>query len=241
MHRRSKPLVPERDSSLYDCFTNGPNASLYGRFRPLIPATSVPNLSSIPSLRCNSNTSSNEADEESSLSSMNSNQMIVQQAAGTEENGIGIYMTPALSLSTTNMSTFKTAPAPNPLPSKPSEVKRRSNNRKQIYATVNLSNKPIENEPCGPPPPPPPPFPTDFTAICKPQAPPPPPAALPKPTKVEPVTANNDFQAQIEQAKNRLKRVDVEPPAKPTLKPNGLTKPTCKIPSSEYGRERERP
>jgi hypothetical protein len=202
-------MVPERDSSLYDCFPNSQSQL----FRPLIPAISVPNLSSV---RCNSNSSSNEADEESSLSSMNSNQIIP-----TEENGIGIYMTPSLSLSSTNMSTFKTTI--NPLPSKPSEVKRRSNNRKQIYAALQSNNNPtkiIENENNSIPPPPP--FPTNFDSIHKTEqktvSPPPP------PIKVEPI---NDFQLQIEQAKIRLKKID-------TQKSHEMTKPMRQNPSSNY-------
>jgi len=194
-------MVPERDSSLYDCFTNSQSQQI----RPLLPATSVPNLSSI---RCNSNSSSNEADEESSLSSMNSNQ-IIPSINSPEENGIGIYMTPSLSLSTTNMSTFKTAII-NPLPSKPSEVKRRSNNRKQIYAAININNnssKIIENENI-PSPPPPPPFPENFDAINKIEN-----KTLSKPIKVESV---NDFQIQIEQAKTRLKRINTETSSKST-------------------------
>lgn len=190
---KPKPIVPERDSSLYDCFTTT-NA------RPLVPAVSVPNLST---LRCNSNSSSNEADEETSLSSMNSNQI----TNSNEENGIGIYMTPSLSLSTSNMSTFKTNTIGNTLPSKPSEVKRRSNNRKQHYAATNITTKTIENESPAPPPPPPPPLPANFDAKPKIE-----PVVVSKPTpKVEPVVAN-EFQKQIEQAKNRLKKVDVEIP-----------------------------
>jgi hypothetical protein len=103
-------------------------------------------------LRRNSHSSSTEADEES-----------MNQSSAEENNGIGIYMTPSLSLSTTNMSTFKSSP----LPAKPSDVKRRSNHRKQIYATLNVPPPapplPIENEeakmiesapPLGFPPPP---------------------------------------------------------------------------------------
>ncbi|CAF1634071.1 unnamed protein product [Adineta ricciae] len=229
---KNKPMVPERDSSLYDCFTNNIQHHAYNRFRPLIPAVSVPNLASMANLRCNSNTSSNEADEESSLSSMNSNQ-IVQQTTSMEENGIGIYMTPSLSLSTTNMSTFKTITTNNPLPSKPSEVKRRSNNRKQIYATININNKVIENEtsiaPPSVPPPPPPPFPTNFNSINK------APLIQPKSIKVEPITTTtrtNDFQMQIEQAKNGLKKVNLETSPK-QAKSNGLSKSTYKNPSND--------
>ena len=184
-------MVPERDSSLYDCFTTSQS-------HPLLPASSVPNLSS---LRCNSNSSSNEADEETSLSSMNSNQ-IVPPINSTEENGIGIYMTPSLSLSTTNMSTFKTAITANALPSKPSEVKRRSNHRKQFYAATTLNYNPcktVENDniaPAAPPPPPPPPLPENLDAI----------------NKVEPM---NDFQIQIEQAKTRLKKTNPQTSVKP--------------------------
>jgi hypothetical protein len=190
-------MVPERDSSLYDCFTNSQNQQI----RSLIPTVSVPNLSSI---RCNSN-SSNEADEETSLSSMNSNQINSQPMNSIDDNGIGIYMTPSLSLSTTNMSTFKTTI--NALPSKPSEVKRRSNNRKQIYAAINNSSKIIENENNAPPPPPPPPFPENFDVVNKIEH-----QTLPKPL--------NDFQLQIEQAKNRLKKINIET----SLKSNGIIK-----------------
>jgi len=229
-------MVPERDSSLYDCFTNSQNQQVYSRFRPLIPAISVPNLSNI---RCNSNSSSNEADEESSSSSMNSNQ-IVQLTNSTEENGIGIYMTPSLSLSTTNMSTFKTTTNnPLPPPSKPSEVKRRSNNRKQIYAAINLNNnstKIIENETPTAPPPPPPPFPTNFDSIKKVEHQTL--STVPKQVKTESVPATtNDFQLQIEQAKNRLKKIDIETSSKVMLsstKSNGLIKPTQKNISSNY-------
>jgi hypothetical protein len=153
---------------------------------------------------------------------MNSNQ-IIPPINSTDDNGIGIYMTPSLSLSTTNMSTFKTTTTTttaNPLPSKPSEVKRRSNNRKQIYATSsNLSNnssKIIENENNAPPPPPPPPFLENFDAKNKTSS---------KPPKVEPV---NDFQRQIEQGKNRLKKVNTETSSS---KPKGVIKPTI---SSNY-------
>lgn len=81
-------------------------------------------------LRRNSHSSSTEADEES-----------MNQSSAEENNGVGIYMTPSLSLSTTNMSTFKSSP----LPAKPSDVKRRSNHRKQIYASLNVP-PPIEND-----------------------------------------------------------------------------------------------
>ncbi|CAF2881473.1 unnamed protein product [Rotaria sp. Silwood2] len=228
---KNKPIVPERDSSLYDFFTNNQNQQVYNRFQPLIPAISVPNLSLIKSNRCDSNSSSNEADEELSLSSMNSNQ-IVPTTNLIEENGIGIYMTPSLSLSTTNMSTFKTT-SNNHLPSKPSEVKRRSNNRKQISTTLNLNNntlpKTIENE-ISVPPPPPPPFPTNFDSINKIQHQTSSTMEL-KQTKVELniTTPKNDFQMQIEQAKSRLKKLNIETSSKTMVsstKSNGLNKPT---------------
>ncbi|CAF4457701.1 unnamed protein product, partial [Rotaria sp. Silwood2] len=228
---KNKPIVPERDSSLYDFFTNNQNQQVYNRFQPLIPAISVPNLSLIKSNRCDSNSSSNEADEELSLSSMNSNQ-IVPTTNLIEENGIGIYMTPSLSLSTTNMSTFKTT-SNNHLPSKPSEVKRRSNNRKQISTTLNLNNntlpKTIENE-ISVTPPPPPPFPTNFDSINKIQHQTSSTMEL-KQTKVELniTTPKNDFQMQIEQAKSRLKKLNIETSSKTMVsstKSNGLNKPT---------------
>ena len=190
-------MVPERDSSLYDCFT--PSQS-----RPLLPASSVPNLAS---LRCNSNSSSNEADEETSLSSMNSNQI----NHSIEENGIGIYMTPSLTLSTMNMSTFKTSTSQNALPAKPSEVKRRSNHRKQIYAAINFNNyssKINENETSVPPPPPPPPPLPDNLDMNK---------------KATPM---NDFQMQIEQAKTRLKKIDSETSVQPTKTVKPQSNPT---------------
>ncbi|CAF1244048.1 unnamed protein product [Rotaria sp. Silwood1] len=219
LRMKNKPIVPERDSSLYDFFTNNQNQQVYNRFQPLIPAISVPNLSSITNNRCNSNSSSNEADEELSLSSMNSNQ-IVTTTNLIEENGIGIYMTPSLSLSTTNMSTFKTT-STNHLPSKPSEIKRRSNNRKQISTTVNLNNntlsKTIENETSIPPPPPP--FPTDFDSINKIIEHQLSPTTEPKQIKIEPVvtTTKDDFQMQIEQAKNRLKKINIETSSKTNI------------------------
>ena len=116
-------------------------------------------------------------------------------------------MTPSLS---NNMSTFKTTNS-NILPSKPSEVKRRSNTRKQIYATLNSNNNNnnntssiiAENETCtSTPPPPPPPFPVTFQ--------------LPNnidrqtPAKSELIKVTSDFQIQIEQAKTRLKKVNTE-------------------------------
>lgn len=129
---------------------------------------------------------------------MNSNQI----NHSMEENGIGIYMTPSLTLSTMNMSTFKCSTSQNPLPSKPSEVKRRSNHRKQIYAAINYPSKINENETSTPPPPPPPP-------------PPPLPDNLDMNKKTSPM---NDFQLQIEQAKTRLKKIDSESSISP-IKP----------------------
>lgn len=100
------------------------------------------------------------------------------------------------------MSTFKAINS-NPFPSKPSEVKRRSNHRKQIYATLNSNNNNNassatinENETASPAPPPPPPFPTNFD--------------LDQESKSEP-SPKSDFQSQIEQAKTRLKKVTNEP------------------------------
>jgi hypothetical protein len=98
------------------------------------------------------------------------------------------------------MSTFKTINS-NILPSKPSEIKRRSNNRKQIYATFNSNNNNnnnntssiiTENETCSSaPPPPPPPFPVNLDLKSK--------------------NENQiSFQSQIEQAKTRLKKVNNE-------------------------------
>ncbi len=88
------------------------------------------------------------------------------------------------------MSTFKS----NILPSKPSEIKRRSNNRKQIYTTLNLNNNnntsSIINENETSTPPPPPPFPSNLDFESKNQVP-----------------IKSDFQSQIEQAKTRLKQV----------------------------------
>ena len=106
------------------------------------------------------------------------------------------------------MSTFKTTNL-NLLPAKPSEIKRRSNNRKQIYATLNSNNNNnstiiIENENCSapPPPPPPPPFPVTFDSSNK--------IEIQISSKNEPIKSPSDFQNQIEQAKTRLKKVDIE-------------------------------
>jgi hypothetical protein len=113
------------------------------------------------------------------------------------------------------MSTFKTINA-NLLPSKPSDVKRRSNNRKQIYATLNSNNNnnnsPTiipENETCSAPPPPPPPFPVNFDLPNK--------IERSIPIKFEIIKPTSDFQIQIEQAKTRLKKVDNETTPKKTI------------------------
>jgi len=202
IYLRTKPLVPERDSSLYECFSSSQTQQVYNTFRPLIrgspSTTSVPNLSSITTNhRHNSNSSSNEADEESSLSSLNSNNVLPIIPISIEENSLS------------NMSTFKTINS-NILPSKPSEIKRRSNNRKQIYATLNSNNNNnssstiTENETCSsaPPPPPPPPFPVNFDSSNK--------IEIQISSKNEPIKSPSDFQNQIEQAKTRLKKVDIE-------------------------------
>ena len=226
-------MVPERDSSLYDSLTNSQNQQVYQTFRPLhresLSAVSVPNLLGLTNGRCHSNSSSNEADEELSMSSLNSNQVVPPTFQGTEENGVGIYMTPSLSLSTSNMSTFKTSTTTisSQLPSKPSEVKRRSNNRKQTYAAPQCNHNsnnnnnnnnnnweiPTANNTSGPPPPPPPPLP-----------PPPPPlpanfdsmkksdhrSTLPTENPSITTTTTTEFQRQIEIAKARLKRASAE-------------------------------
>ncbi len=172
---------------------------MYNTFRPLIrgspSTTSVPNLSSITTNhRHNSNSSSNEADEESSLSSLNSNNVLPIIPITIEENSLS------------NMSTFKTINS-NILPSKPSEIKRRSNNRKQIYATLNLNNNNnssstiTENETCSSaPPPPPPPFPVNLDLKNK---------------NENENSFKSDFQSQIEQAKTRLKKVNNESSSSP--------------------------
>ena len=221
---RNKPAVPERDSSLYDSLTNSQNQQVYHTFRPLhresLSAVSVPNLLGLTNGRCHSNSSSNEADEELSMSSLNSNQVIQPTFQGSEENGVGIYMTPSLSLSTSNMSTFKTSTTTisSQLPSKPSEVKRRSNNRKQTYAAPqcnpNSNNNnnnnweiPTANDtsvpPTAPPPPPPPPLPANFDSMQKSDHR----STLPT---ANPSTVTTEFQRQIEIAKARLKRASAE-------------------------------
>ncbi|CAF3616590.1 unnamed protein product [Rotaria sp. Silwood1] len=227
IHLKNKPLIPERDSSLYDCFSSSQNQQGYNTFRPSIngssSTTSVPNLSSTTNIRRNSNSSSNEADEESSLSSLNSNHVLPTNQISIEENSTAIYMTPSLTINTTNMSTFKTTNL-NPLPSKPSDIKKRSNNRKHTYAGLNSNNNnntiaiTIENETCSvlapplpppPPPPPPPPFPVNFDVPIK--------IEHPTSSKCEPITTVSDFQAQIEQAKTRLKKVNLEILSQKTL------------------------
>ena len=160
---RNKPMVPERDSSLYESFPSSQNAQGYQTFRPLLressSALSVPNLTSLIDLRRNSNSSSNEADEESSLSSLNSNHVpsgnALANEQSNEENVSSIYMIP--SLSTSSVSTFKATTVVPPLPSKPSDVKRRSNNRKQTCGGLNSNNNNnnsssmiSENDPCVP-------------------------------------------------------------------------------------------
>ena len=244
---RHKPMVPERDSSLYESFPSSQNAQGYQTFRPFLrecsSALSVPNLTSLTDLRRNSNSSSNEADEESSLSSLNSNHVPSGNAVANEqindENVSSIYMIPSLS---TSVSTFKATSLVTPLPSKPSDVKRRSNNRKQIYGALNSNNNNnnnnnntssmiSENDPCAPsfssasfssssssssssstagasvaqaPPPPPPPFPVNFDLLKR--------VAQGSPAMIEkrPLPIRSDFQSQIEEAKNRLKKVDGE-------------------------------
>ncbi|CAF0935373.1 unnamed protein product, partial [Didymodactylos carnosus] len=172
---KSKPVVPERESSLYDCFSaiNGNQSQqhqqIYGTFRPLSSSLQTQRhlATSVPNLRHNSNSSSNEADEESSLSSLNSNQHPQQQnpyieitnssTTNTLVSSDGIYMTPSLVMNTsTSLTTFKgTAPlAPPPVPPpfppsfpssidkvKPSDVKKRSMVKKQLlYASLNSNN-----------------------------------------------------------------------------------------------------
>ncbi|CAF2809652.1 unnamed protein product [Rotaria sp. Silwood2] len=218
IHLKNKPLVPERDSSLYDCVSSSQNQQEYNTFRPLSrgsPSTViVPNLLSTTNVRRNSNSSSNEADEESSLSSLNSNHVLPTNQISIEENSTTIYMTSSLSTNTTNMTTFKTTS--NLLPSKPSDIKKRSNNRKQTYAAFNSNNNnnnnsvpiTIENETCSglalppPPPPPPPPFPVNFDVPIK--------IEHQTSSKCESITTISDFQAQIEQAKTHLKKVNLE-------------------------------
>jgi hypothetical protein len=219
--------VPERDSSLYDCFPSSQSQQGYNTFRPLNrhspSGISVPNLASTTNPRRNSNSSSNEADEESSLSSLNSNnQLQTSNQISVEENGTTIYMTPSLSINSTSMSTFKTTTTTtlitNPLPSKPSDIKRRSNSRKQIYATLNSNNNNNsssilgENDNYGPPPPPPPPFPLNFDLPNKVERPSS--STLLKQSKSVPLTATSDFQVQIEQARIRLKKANDQTSAK---------------------------
>jgi hypothetical protein len=115
-------------------------------------------------------------------------------------------MTPSLSQ---NMSTFKTINS-----TKPSDIKKRSNNRKQIYATFNSNNNNNsssiipENE-ISSPPPPPPPFPVSFDL----------PNKIERPTSIksEPIKPTSDFQTQIEEAKIRLKKVSSETSPKKTM------------------------
>lgn len=226
-------MVPERDSSLYECFPPTTNGQIYQTFRPLrrgstSSAISVPNLTALANTRHNSNSSSNEADEDFSSSSMNSNPTI----NGTDDNGIGIYMTPSLSISTTNMSTFKcsstTTTTMNSGPSKPSEVKRRSNHRKQIYAALNCNQHAVtavipENE-------------TPILSVVPPPPPPPPPP-LPKEKPFASPSTNrpSNFQEQIEQAKSRLKKVHTDTSSNVNGKENPRLPPAPqKAPSPIY-------
>jgi hypothetical protein len=122
-----------------------------------------------------------------------------------------------MTTSLSNMSTFKTINS-NVLPSKPSDIKRRSNNRKQIYATLNSNNNNnissiiTENETfSSSQPPPPPPFPINLDLQNK--------------TENE-ISLKSDFQSQIEQAKTRLKKVNNEPSLKQTIVKSN---PPCKF------------
>lgn len=153
---------------------------------------------------------------------MNSNNVLPTNQISIEENSTAIYTNPCVSINMTNMSTFKITNS-HPLPSKPSDVKKRSNNRKQIYAAFNSNNNnntisiPIENENCStivnnfsclsvggsaPPPPPPPPLPVDFEITTK--------VEHQTKSKCESIKSTTDFQSQIEQAKTRLKKVNLE-------------------------------
>lgn len=183
--------------------------------------TSVPNLSSTLNLRRNSNSSSNEADEESSLSSLNSNHVLPINQMSVEENSTAVYMTSSVCVNTTNMSTFKSTNL-NSSPSKPSDIKKRSNNRKQSCSTLNSNNNnniipiAIENEICpvpvslsSPPPPPPPPFPGNFDKSVK--------TDNETSSKCETVKSTSDFQLEIERAKNRLKKVDPDTLSEKTI------------------------
>jgi hypothetical protein len=148
---------------------------------------------------------------------LNSNNVLPINQISTEENNSNIYTTSSLS----NMSTFKTINS-NILPSKPSEIKRRSNNRKQIYGTLNSNNNNntssstiTENETCASPPPPPPPPPPPF------------PVNLDLQNKTEDQTPlKSDFQSQIEQAKTRLKKVNNESSSKKIIVKSN---PPCKF------------
>ncbi|CAF0795806.1 unnamed protein product [Didymodactylos carnosus] len=172
---KPKPVVPERDSSLYDCSSTTISGQpqqqqqIYGTFRPLPSSLQTErNLATnVSNIRRNSNSSSNEADEESSLSSLNSNQhpknSFVEVTSSstlttnTSTASDGIYMTPSLMMNTsTPLTTFKgiaplappsVAPSfPSSFPSsidkvKPSDVKKRSMVKKQsLHAPLNSNN-----------------------------------------------------------------------------------------------------
>ena len=183
-----KPLVPERDSSLYECFSSSTqNQQIYNTFRPLNrPSSTTTTTTTTTNVRLNSNCSSNEADEESSLSSLNSNHLL---NLNSNEDNLA-------------MSTFKT----NLLPSKPSDIKRKSNHRKQIYATLNLNNN--NNNNTSPSSSSPPSLMINENETNTSTRPPPPPPPLPNHFDIEKRTKNeSDFQSEIEQAKTRLKKV----------------------------------
>lgn len=212
-----KPLVPERDSSLYESVsTNQQGISGYQTFRSQVKLHS--NSTGRNEMRRNSNSSSNEADEESSLSSLNSNQFICQtfESQQDEQQTNLLYSNSSLTIINTNLSTFKSGTT-NGNPSRPSDVKRRSNGRKQPPNIVQMNNSnpslttnsSSSSPPVGPstpPPPPPPPLPLDFNQkkifLDQPK--------ISDDEKLTRKSSPTDFQNQIEEAKNRLKKIDGE-------------------------------
>lgn len=209
-----KPVVPERESSLYDCLTSSQVVQGYQTFRtltrPSCQTLSVPNLNGMNHYRRNSNSSSNEADEESSLSSLNSNHFIpINSESSEQDQQQTFHSNSSITVIQTNLSTFRTTNSSNGIPSKASDIKKRSNGRKQP-SNISLSNNSNPSS-----------FTTstnDSTSLPLPPPPPPPPSSSTEEEKKilnenensKENASTSDFQSQIEEAKNRLKKVDGE-------------------------------
>ena len=211
-----KPAVPERDSSLYECVATSQGFQTFRSVsRNSCQTRPFGQLNGRNEMRRNSNSSSNEADEESSLSSLNSNQFVCPAAGESTTSDEPqtttnlLFTSSSLTVINTNFSTFKsstmTSTSTSANPARPSDVKRRSNGRKQpsTIGPTNNSNPSLAtttSEPNSSTPPPPPPLPVDFNEE----------RSRAKPSSSSSSSSPTDFQNQIEEAKNRLKKIDAE-------------------------------